>query len=76
MVIQFGYARQMLIIFWYAKCNVVIIPMHLGLKLKLDMEALVINIFFYQHLVGKLMFLTQTQPYISFAINMFSSFFH
>jgi hypothetical protein len=34
----------MLIDFGYAKCTATTVPMHLGLKLKLDMEALVIDI--------------------------------
>jgi hypothetical protein len=50
----------MLIDFWYAECNVVVVPMHLGLKLKLDMEAPTIDTLLYQHMVGKIMFLTQT----------------
>jgi hypothetical protein len=47
-VIQCGYAHQMLIDFGYAKCNAAIVPMHLGLKFKLDMEALIVDIFLYQ----------------------------
>jgi hypothetical protein len=50
----------MLIDFGHAKCNATIVPMHPGLKLKLDMESLVVDTFLYQHLVGKLMFPTQT----------------
>ncbi len=43
-IIQCGYTCQMLIDFGYAKCTATTVPMHLGLKLKLDMEALVIDI--------------------------------
>jgi hypothetical protein len=50
--------------------------MHLGLKLKLDMEAPIVDILLYQHMVGKLIFFTQTQPDISFAVNMFNKFSH
>jgi hypothetical protein len=38
-ITQRGYAYQMLINFGYTKCNATIIPMHFGLKLKLDMEG-------------------------------------
>ncbi len=58
--IQCGYTHKIFIDFGYAKCNASIVPMHLGLKFKLDMEALIVNILLYQCLVGKLMFLTQT----------------
>lgn len=51
---------QMLIDFGCAECNVIIVPMHLGLKIKLDMEAPAVDILLYQRMVGKLMFLTQT----------------
>jgi hypothetical protein len=50
--------------------------MHFGLKFKLDMEALIVDILLYQHMVGKLMFLTQTRSDISFAINMLNKFSH
>ncbi len=66
----------MFVDFGYAKCNANVILMYTSLKLKLYMEALVVDIFLYQRLVGKLMFLTQTRPNISFAINMFNTFFH
>jgi hypothetical protein len=36
----------------YSQCNVVIISMLLDLKLKLDMEGLVMDTLLYQHIVG------------------------
>ncbi len=75
-ITQHDYTYQMFINFGYMECNATIVPMHLGLKLKFDMEALAINTFLYQCMVGKLMFLTQTWPYIFFVVNMFIRFFH
>jgi hypothetical protein len=75
-VTQRSYVVQMLTKFGILHCNGKVVPMHPRLKLKVDMATPLIYAQLYQHMVGKIIFLTQTRPDIAFIVNMVNCFSH
>jgi hypothetical protein len=59
---QWGNVVQFLVEFGLENCNLVIFPIIENLHLTKDMNGLSINAHLYQHMVGKLNFLLQSQP--------------
>ncbi|RDX97280.1 putative mitochondrial protein, partial [Mucuna pruriens] len=59
-----------------AACKPISTPMNLNLKLGDVDDSVVVDNEMYQHLVGKLIYLSHTRPNIAFAVSLVSQFMH
>jgi hypothetical protein len=59
-----------------ANTNSTLTPLPDDLKLWIDMDAAPMDLYTYQSLVGKLIFLTHTHPGLTYSVNLVSRFMH
>jgi hypothetical protein len=71
---QAKYTWDILKKFKMLSCKPMTTPLEVRLKLYGHDESKSVDVTLYRHLVGSLIFLTTTQPYISFAVSMVSRF--
>ena len=61
-------------IFEMMDCKAMTTPMELNLKLLSDAPSEVVDATMYRQMIGSLMYLTNTRPYICFVVNTLSQF--
>ena len=71
---QQNYARSILEEFGLTECNPLSVPLQEALKLRLWVEADMVDAGHYRKLVGKLIYLTNTRPDIKFAVGALSRY--
>ena len=71
---QGKYAVEILKRFWMMDCKAMTTPMALNLKLLSDASSETVDATMYRQMIGSLMYLMETRPYILFAVNTLSQF--
>jgi hypothetical protein len=71
---QAKYARDLLDIFHMAYCKSALTPFLSGVKLEDGRDTPLVDITLYKHLVGILLYLTPSIPYLSYAVGIVSRF--
>jgi hypothetical protein len=71
-LLQNKYANKLLWRFGMENSNPVSTPMEEGLQLQLNMREKFVDQLMYQSMVGSLIFLTHSRPYISFVVSCVS----
>ena len=74
LISQRHYALQLLADAGYLACKSANTPMEANLRLSLEEGELIDNPSSYRRMIGKLLYLTITRPYISFSVNRLSQF--
>jgi len=59
---------------WYVECHFATTPINERSRLQVDMNYGLMDVTYYQWLVGSLIFLTHTWPYITYLVNVVSRF--
>ena len=68
------YAVEILKIFDMLECKAMATPMDSNLKLLADDSSDLVDVTQYRHIIGSLMYLTNTKPDICFAVNTLSQY--
>ena len=71
---QRKYAVEILKRFIMLDCKAITIPMASNVKLLSDASSESIDVMVYRQMIGSLMYLTNTRPYICFMVNTLSQF--
>ena len=69
---QGKYAVEILKRFGMMDCKTMATPMELNLKILSDASSESVDVMMYHHMIGSLMYLTNTRPNICFAVNTLS----
>jgi hypothetical protein len=56
------------------ECKAMTTPMEMNLKVLVDTSSKLVDATLYRHIIGSLMYLTNTRPYICFAVNTLSQY--
>ncbi|KAL5797590.1 hypothetical protein ACOSQ2_002410 [Xanthoceras sorbifolium] len=73
-VCQRKYALKLLLDFGYLACKPAFTPMESNLKISQDDSDLFSDLTSYRRLIGRLIYLTITRPYLCYAVNRLSQF--
>ena len=68
------YAAEILNIFDMLDCKSMATPMNTNLKMLYDESSELVNVTQYIHIIGSLMYLTNTRPYILFSMSTLSQY--
>ena len=71
---QGKYAAEILKIFDMLDCKAMATPMETNLKLLSDETSKLVDMTHYRHIIGSLMYLTNTRPDICFVVNTLSQY--
>ena len=71
---QGNYAVQILKLFDMLDCKAMVTPMDTNLKLLADESSELVDMTQYRHIIGSLMYLTNTIPNIFFVVNTLSQY--